>query len=204
MNRFFRPIFADSSGVAQIAHLSTGTSVAGGSQPTRQKGNIIFIDDFSNEIESASRILFLKVLELSDSCTNCWVDVRGQRIIQTKPQSWLQTFQTRLYSMRNLSDNWNGYGSAAPNREAFLNAEDVILVLHQKGLEPHRISPSAEEGIAFTFVNGRKRAIIECYNNGGISAAVFQKGMKSKVWTSGTSSNDLEETIDLIFTYLYA
>jgi hypothetical protein len=203
MNGFMGMSYPDSIGVGQIIKPANDTSVAGCSCLSGQEGRPESIDDFPNEIEGRTRIIIWEFAKLSDSSVHGWIDVRSQQIRMWR-QSWLQTLEAKLSSMRTLSDNWNGYGSAAPNKDAFRNAEDLIMVLHQKGLEPSRIAPSAEEGIALTFMSGQKRAIIECYNNGGITAAVFQKGMQSEVWTLGTSTQDLEEAVDRIFAYLYA
>ncbi|MGO9689909.1 MAG: hypothetical protein ACLP2X_15380 [Syntrophobacteraceae bacterium] len=203
MSRFMWMDYPDSVGAEQIRSPANHTSVAGCGCLSGQASSAKFIDDFPNETEGRNRIIIGQVAELSDSCVHCWLDVWSRQIRMWR-QSWLQTFNTKLSSMRTLADNWNGYGSAAPNRDAFRNAEDLMMVLHQKGLEPIRIAPSAEEGIAFTFMNGQKRALIECYNNGGICAAVFQKGMTPEVWTLGASTRDLEEAVDHIFAYLYA
>ncbi|HYA40601.1 MAG TPA: hypothetical protein VEF34_04830 [Syntrophobacteraceae bacterium] len=104
--------------------------------------------------------------------------------------------------MRSVQDNWNGQGSAAPNAYAIRNAEEVIELLHQKGLAAHRISPSADEGVAISFLKGDRHALIECYNDGEIAAAIYQNHGEPETWECGSSRDELNETIDKIDEYL--
>jgi hypothetical protein len=119
-----------------------------------------------------------------------------------KSQSWLRTFEAKLSSMIKLSNNWNGYGSAAPNRDAIRIAHEVIDILHAKGYEAHELSPSADGGIAISFLKGERYAFIECYNDGDVAAAVFQKQGEPETWDCGSSASQLTETIERIFAYL--
>jgi hypothetical protein len=202
MNRFMGMSYPDSIEAGQIRNLSNLTSAAGCSLLSGQESRPKSIHDFPNEIGSRNRIIILEVAKLSDSCgSHCWVDSRNQSVPMRR-QSWLQTIEAKLSSMRTLSDNWNGYGSAAPNRDAIRNAEGVINILHQKGYEAHRISPSADEGIAISFLKGERYAFIECYNDGDIAAAVFQKQGEPVTWDCGGSDSELTETIERIFEYL--
>ena len=44
--------------------------------------------------------------------------------------SWISLFQNKLNSFRNLKNDWNGYGSSAPNSIALRNSQTVIDILH--------------------------------------------------------------------------
>lgn len=204
MNQF-RLGYLDSCGLEQITPREGIDTSAAGCYP-RTEGmdkKLMFIDDFANEIGGRDRIILLRgqhLFYVSDSCMPCQI-FEGRKA-PMESQSWLQATEAKLSSLRNLKKNWNGYGSAPPNKNAFRNADDVIDILRQKGLEPYHISPSAEEGIAISFSKGERHALIECYNDGDIAAAVFQKKKEPETWICGTSTNELSETVERIFTYL--
>lgn len=80
---------------------------------------------------------------------------------------------TKLDGMKNMKDDWNGYGSLAPNSQALLNARLVFEGLQQSEnvLTPSLLAPSAENGVGISFMSAERRALIECYNTGRILMA---------------------------------
>ncbi|MGD0401309.1 MAG: hypothetical protein ABSC04_20655 [Syntrophobacteraceae bacterium] len=204
MNRFWLGD-PDSFGLEQIAPRDgIVTSVAGCyARPKGMDKKLMFINDFINDIGGRDRIILLTgqhLIYVSDSCMPCQI-IEGRKA-PMESHSWLQAIEAKLSSMRNLMKNWNGYGSAPPNKNAFKNADEVIDILHQKGYEAHQVSPSADEGIAISFLKGGRHAFIECYNDGDIAAAVFQKQGEPETWDCGSSASELTETIERIFEYL--
>jgi hypothetical protein len=116
--------------------------------------------------------------------------------------SWISLFQKQLKSMRNLQNDWNGYGSSAPNSIAIRNSQTVLDILHILNFSPISIVPSAEDGIAISFAKGKKRAIIESYNDGNIAAAKYEIDGEPLVWNVGISEEDIKESINRIYDFI--
>jgi hypothetical protein len=121
-------------------------------------------------------------------------------IYKTKP--WILKFQNELKSLRNLHDDWNGYGSLAPNNIALINSQTVLDILYIMNFSPVAMVPSAEEGVAISFSKGKKRAIIECYNDGNIAAAIYKIDSEPSVWNVGFSEEDITEAINRIYDFI--
>lgn len=109
--------------------------------------------------------------------------------------SW-EKHREQIGGFRLLEDDWNGYGSEKPNERALMMAEAVLKSLQGHNLEPSLIAPSAENGVAFSFSNGDKYAILECYNNGECAWSYMVKTSGKIV---GGGSSGLNERIDAIF-----
>lgn len=118
--------------------------------------------------------------------------------------SWILKFQNQLRSLRNLQDDWNGYGSKAPNSIALINSQTVLDILHQMNFPPMAIAPSAEDGIAISFAKANKNAIIECYNDGDILAITYKGAEEPELMEIGDSTSEIAEALDRrIYNFLY-
>ena len=115
---------------------------------------------------------------------------------------WISLFQKQLKSMRNLQSDWNGYESSAPNSIAISNSQTVLDILHTINFSPISIVPSAEDGIAISFAKGKRRAIIECYNDGNIAAAMYEIDSEPLVWNVGISEEDIKESVNRIYDFI--
>jgi hypothetical protein len=115
---------------------------------------------------------------------------------------WVRSFQLQLNNMRSIPNNWNGYGSEAPNSRAIRNMQDVIDIVYKKELTPDSLTPSADDGIGLTFVIGKKRAIIECSNQGNIVAVIYESNGEPDVWEMGSSPSEIEDSVDKIFYFI--
>jgi hypothetical protein len=104
--------------------------------------------------------------------------------------------------MRNLQNDWNGYGSSAPNSLAIRNSQTVLDVLHVLNFSPISIVPSAEDGIAISFAKDKKRAIIECYNDGNIVAAMYEIDSEPLAWNVAISEEDIKESVNRIYDFI--
>ncbi len=111
----------------------------------------------------------------------------------------------QLDDLRSLPDNWNGYGSAAPNATAFHTVDEILFVLHEMELrlEPKAAAPSAEDGIALLFSEEDKEALIECSNEGEVAAIVYRRGKDSLAWTIGDSRDEIREALQRIDAYIH-
>jgi hypothetical protein len=70
-------------------------------------------------------------------------------------------------SLARLQDNWNSYGSPAPTPASISSAKGTLSLLQRVLLVPSKVLPSAEGGVALTFLSEtRNRAVIESLNNG--------------------------------------
>jgi hypothetical protein len=78
-------------------------------------------------------------------------------------------------------ENWNSYDSPAPSALAVSNARPVLQALRTKLLQPERVVPSAEGGVAFTFISETpSRAIIESLNDGETFALLYDLNGNSR------------------------
>lgn len=92
-------------------------------------------------------------------------------------QSWITTFLTEVERIHRLPDNWDSYGSAAPNKRATLAAYETLEFLWDVGLEPARVAPIADEGFIIWISTGGLEASIECLNTGEVSAEIINHGV---------------------------
>jgi len=84
-----------------------------------------------------------------------------------KSQNVFDAFDSEIERLRYTQANWNSYGSPAPSDIAIENARPILQALRTKLLQPERVLPSADGGVAFTFVSDTiSRAAIEALNDG--------------------------------------
>jgi hypothetical protein len=82
-------------------------------------------------------------------------------------QNVFDALAARVEDLRATPENWNSYGSPPPADVSIENAHPVLRTLRAKLLEPERVIPSADGGVAFTFVSDTiSRAAIETLNSG--------------------------------------
>lgn len=84
--------------------------------------------------------------------------------------------------LASLQAGWDTYNAEPPNETSRAYAERLLAVLELSSLIPARVLPSAEGGIALTFVASRKRAEIEVYNSGEMVAATYSDQDQLDVW----------------------
>ncbi|NQU08600.1 MAG: hypothetical protein HQ583_08565 [Candidatus Abyssubacteria bacterium] len=136
------------------------------------------------------------------SATICVMPLGGFRVSCLDP--WLGNLLNELGEMGNLSDNWNGYGSEAPNEIALGTAENILHCLQQMeiDLEPDSVVPSAEDGIGIVFSNGNRQALIECSNEDEIVAVTYGKNTETQAWPVPNSTIEIKETLNWINAYI--
>jgi hypothetical protein len=105
--------------------------------------------------------------------------------------SWVLKAKEEIESLTSLPDDWNGYNSKCPNTKAATFATLLLDEAFKLNLQPNRISPSAEGGIAISYFNQNKYADIECLNNGKILAVKTGKTNETEVWEVSTDANSL-------------
>lgn len=133
--------------------------------------------------ETVKKIFLSNTNSTANLISNEMFDYKPNEIqIGITKTNWLNNFQRKIIEIRKLSDNWNGYGSKAPNATALRASQDIFDSLHKMDFAPTKVAPSAEDGVSIIFVNGDKRAMIECYNDGDIVAAIYTSYDEPKVW----------------------
>ncbi|MBU0514869.1 MAG: hypothetical protein KJ621_08865 [Proteobacteria bacterium] len=110
----------------------------------------------------------------------------------------------KLNEFRSLDDNWNEYGSEAPNELALAAAREVLIVLQKVGLAPSRLAPSAEDGVGISFYKGNKYANIECFNDGEIWATISDPPKEAEIWQLSISPEDIRLSVEKIGSFLDA
>lgn len=88
----------------------------------------------------------------------------------------------KLEELRRLEPDWNGYGSMPPNARAEAYARDILLELHKLNRIPERVVASADDGVGIYITSGKKYAMIECYNDGGIVIGVSDREGDIRNW----------------------
>jgi hypothetical protein len=92
--------------------------------------------------------------------------------------------RAKVRELTSLLPGWDGGLASIPNTVAVRNAEKVLDAISSSSmLQPHRIVPSVEGGIAVTFRAGSTRyADIECFNDGELMATTSSKDGDTAVW----------------------
>jgi hypothetical protein len=99
-----------------------------------------------------------------------------------------------IEEMRSLHDDWNGYGSEAPNPFAIDFAKQIVL--SAKAIVPTRVVASAQGGVGICFSSAEKYGDIECLNTGEILATVSDGKGIPEVWeVKGAESEGAIERI---------
>ncbi len=79
-----------------------------------------------------------------------------------------------VWSFRDLPQNWNEHCSPVPSSEAIAATSRVLQSIKFSVVVPERVQPSADGGIALTYVGkGLNRAMIEVLNEGEQYAVLY-------------------------------
>jgi hypothetical protein len=97
--------------------------------------------------------------------------------------------QSQIYSLAELRSNWDSYGAPAPNDIALENANRILKLMRPFDLPLTNIVASAEGGIGFCFVLGKRYADIESSNEGEI-IGVRYVGMEAPVLIQTDGTDD--------------
>ena len=109
-----------------------------------------------------------------------------------------ETHRDQLDQTAFLQENWNTYDSEPPNILARTITSKILNLLEEELLSPVRLSPSADGGIALSFVENKNRAIIEVYNSGEIAAATYADIGDPIVWDVENTSDSIKAAIHKI------
>jgi hypothetical protein len=114
------------------------------------------------------------------------------------------TLSLRLEQLIHTPADWNSYGSTPPTAVAIENARVILQRLRDKLLEPDSVNPSADGGIAFTFVSLTiSRAEIECLNDGESYVLLYDlKGNSNTVDWPTANQRDQLATIECLSAHL--
>ena len=135
-------------------------------------------------------------IEAADSTT---AEDRSESRLST---AWLAEYHRAVEALGDLREDWNTYGAAPPNDTAISLAKLVLTCLAARGLRPHRVNPSAEEGVCISFRNGRLYADIECFNTGEVAAATSDGLGQHRVWEVAPDREGIEQTLAHIGAHL--
>jgi hypothetical protein len=110
----------------------------------------------------------------------------------------------RLSAAGHLAHGWDGYGSESPNAAARTLASNILGLLEIESLAPTQLTPTVEGGIAISFVEGERRAVIEIYNTGEIAVATYSDRGEPSVWEVEPAETPLLGSIGQIRVHLAA
>jgi len=97
--------------------------------------------------------------------------------------------QSRIDSFLSLTKGWDSYIAESPNTIAIRNAKEALNVLARQSKFPTKVSPSADEGVIFEFLNGNNYFLLEFCNDGDI---VFLKRINGRTEAFDISSTEIE------------
>lgn len=109
----------------------------------------------------------------------------------------------RLNEICSLPDDWDGQGTAAPNKMACFHASEVIYALNEINLVPTKLMPSADEGIGFYFSKKNKYGLIECYNDGEIIVVMSDRKGYRKV-TQVENTAEIKDELETLRVFINA
>ena len=110
----------------------------------------------------------------------------------------------RLNTTVSLEHGWDTYGAETPNDVARALAARILYLLEEDALPPTRLLPSAEGGIAMSFVEGDNRAEIEIYNTGEVAAVTYSAHSEPVAWELSNADSALKNAIIDIRVHLAA
>jgi hypothetical protein len=119
-------------------------------------------------------------------------------------QNVFERLELAVQSLVNVSGDWNSYGSPAPTVESVECAMPILRALRTKLLEPDRVLPSADGGVAFTFLSDTiNRAAIEALNSGESYVLLYDlRGNSETIEWPTTSLSAQVELIDRLAAHL--
>jgi|SRR6202453_2062903 hypothetical protein len=95
--------------------------------------------------------------------TRFWSTAESQYLTRSRIMEGLYD---SLRMLESVSDDWNSYGSPRPSAKAIAVAGRMLNALRNEVFLPRRVLPSAEGGVALTFLSDTEnRAVIESLNN---------------------------------------
>lgn len=77
----------------------------------------------------------------------------------------MKTYANYIKEMVSLKKGWNSYDADPPNALSIQNAQTMLDILKHTGIEPRRVAPVADGGIAIWL----DLIPIMCYNSGEIT-----------------------------------
>jgi hypothetical protein len=111
-------------------------------------------------------------------------------------------FVSRVDAMRSLPIGWNGYGAEPPSAGACDDAVRVLQLATEMAVFPSTVSPSAEGGVAVSFVRGERVATIECLNDGSVLAVRSDRVQRPEAWELTREHADIRDTLHRIAEFL--
>ena len=106
----------------------------------------------------------------------------------------------RLYATSALRTGWDSHDADPPNANARRLATKLLDLLEALSLPPRSLAPAADGGIAISFIEGSRRAVIEIYNTGEMAAATYSDESEPAVWELDETSASM--TAERIRVYL--
>lgn len=127
--------------------------------------------------------------ELMDRALDEFV-TRMRESVYRSARARAEEMQRTVYSLGNLSPNWDSYGAPTPNDASIGNAIRVLKILESLHLDPAGVLPSAEGGVGICFVRGDRYADIECSNEGEVLGVYYAgQQMPILIETNGTDAS---------------
>jgi len=126
----------------------------------------------------------------------------AQRITDPSREDPFTKLYLRLSSIAKLRRNWNSYGAEPPNRWSTFWTRRILHALSLANFPPSNVTASSDEGIAFFFRSGSKRASIECLNTEEIVAVVSDANQTPKVWFICPDEKEIAREIGVMQKFL--
>ncbi len=89
-----------------------------------------------------------------------------------------------------------------PNAKAEAHTRDILLELHKLNRIPERVVASADDGVGIYLTSGKKYAIIECCNDGGIVIGVSDRQGDIRNWEITPESHIIRTGLEEALVFL--
>ncbi len=117
--------------------------------------------------------------------------------------SWRELL-AKLEGFAQLKEGWNGYTAPPPQTVAIQNARLLLQAMQQDDLRPTRLSPSAMGGVAVTRRQGKRKVLLECYNDGRVYALFSERPAAMRVVSLAADRTAFERFVQEMRDYLNA
>jgi hypothetical protein len=120
----------------------------------------------------------------------------------TKDRELLKTQLKLIENLQRLPKGWDGYNAESPNQNSVIRSQFILMHLFRMKFLPDKITPSVENGVGISFIQGDKYADIECFNTGEILAVTSDRQAAPQVWEVSNRPQEITSALRKIRDFI--
>jgi hypothetical protein len=120
----------------------------------------------------------------------------------TKDRELLKAQLKVIEHLQRLPMGWDGCNAESPNKNSVIRAQSILVHLFRMKFLPDKVTPSVENGVGISFIQGDKYADIECFNTGEILAVTSDQQCPPQVWEVENSPQEITSALRKIRDFI--